>query len=47
MAKRLFGDGDRAPHLINTERRQGLFQIFHACCNSGERHCETCYYIRP
>lgn len=47
MTKRLFGDDERAPQLINTERRrQGLFQIFHACCNSEERHCETCYYIQ-
>ena len=48
MTRRLFGDSERGKTLINTERRrQGLFQIFHHCCNAQERHCGECYFLNP
>lgn len=47
MTRRLFGEGERAAHLITTERRrQALFQIFHHCCNSEAAHCDTCFYLQ-
>lgn len=47
MGHRLFGQNEHAMKLINTERRQqGLFQIFYACCNGEERHCEACHLFR-
>ena len=47
MTRRLFGESERAGHLITTERRrQALFQIFHHCCNSEAAHCETCFYLQ-
>jgi hypothetical protein len=48
MTLRLFGEGKRASQLITTERRrQALFQIFHACCQGQELHCDACYYLNP
>jgi hypothetical protein len=48
MTARLFGESDRAGSLITTERRrQALFQIFYACCQGKERHCDACYFFRP
>lgn len=46
MGERLFGKDGVAAGLIGTERRQqGLFQIFHSCCNGEELHCDCCYYL--
>lgn len=47
MSRRLFGEGTAAKGLLTTERRQqGLFQIFYSCCNSEERHCDSCYFLQ-
>lgn len=47
MTRRLFGEGGRAKGLLTTERRmQGLFQIFHSCCNGEDKHCDACHYLR-
>lgn len=46
MVHRLFGEESDSKALLNTERRrQGLFQVFYACCSGEERHCEACYYL--
>lgn len=46
MTWRLFGETGRGKDLISSElRQQGLFQIFHSCCNGEERNCEKCYFL--
>lgn len=46
MTRRLFGDGEAAGALLNTEQRnQGLFQIFHHCCHGEAHNCDACYYL--
>jgi len=44
--ERLFGRGEEPRGLLRTERRQqGLFQIFHSCCNGETEHCDCCHYL--
>lgn len=44
--ERLFGKDGEPRGLFRTERRQqGLFQIFHSCCNGATDHCDCCHYL--
>lgn len=44
--ERLFGRAGEPRGLLRTERRQqGLFQIFHSCCNGATHHCDCCHYL--
>ncbi|MCX7016252.1 MAG: DUF2851 family protein [Candidatus Sumerlaeota bacterium] len=46
MRYRLFGDDARGKSLLDSEpMQQGLFQVFHSCCNNRERDCEACYFL--
>ncbi len=47
MRYRLFGNAARGASLIHGEMmQQGLFQIFHSCCNNNERDCSQCVFLK-
>ncbi len=47
MRYRLFGASPRAKSLIDSEiMQQGLFHVFHICCNNNERTCSQCIFLR-
>lgn len=47
MCYRLFGNDARGSSLIHNEMmQQGLFQVFHSCCNNNERDCTQCLFLK-
>lgn len=46
MKRRLFGDrGDGEKIISSARRQQGLYQLFHDCCEKGDLACRRCILV--